>query len=178
MSTVRFNADVQCSSALDCAPSLPDLEIEIIDLFVQAAQLLNIPKSVGEIYGFLFVSPSAMPFEQIVSNLKISKGAASHGLKCLRSMGAVRVTYVMGDRRDHYLAESELRKLAAGFLREKVEHHLVNGQEKLVRLEQQISESQNREFMKTRYHQLKNWSCKAREILPLVTAFLGAQSDE
>lgn len=159
--------------------SLSEVEVEVIDLFVQAAHLLNLPKSIGEIYGFLFVCPAAVASEEIVSKLKISKGAASHGLKHLRTIGAVKLTYVMGERRDHYVVETDLRKLAAGFLREQIERHLVNGQERLARLEDRLATfpSHNREFLDTRVQQLKSWSAKARAILPVVMAFLGANND-
>lgn len=174
-----MNRTVATDANMRRSASLNEVEVEVIDLFVQVAHLLNLPKSIGEIYGFLFVCPSAVASEDIVSKLKISKGAASHGLKHLRAIGAVKMIYVMGERRDHYVAETDLRKLASGFLREQVERHLLNGQERLKRMEDRLAEfpSHNREFLDGRFQQLKSWSATARAILPVLTAFLGAKTD-
>ena len=81
-----------------------NLEFESIDFFVRLMRLLGLPRSVGEIYGLLYFTPSALTMDQIASRLEISIGSASQGLKTLRSLKAVKTTYVQGDRRDHYLA--------------------------------------------------------------------------
>ena len=43
------------------------LQLEVIELFVHAVKVLGLPKSVGEIYGLLFISPEAMPLDVIVA---------------------------------------------------------------------------------------------------------------
>src|SRR4029450_3850395 len=86
---------------------LSSIEVEAIDLFVSAVRLLGLPRSLGELYGLLFISPGPLSIDDLVERLRISKGSASQGLKALRQIGAVKVTYVPGDRRDHYIAETE-----------------------------------------------------------------------
>ena len=49
--------------------------------------------------------------DQIAARLDIRIGSTSQGLKTLRSIKAIRSAYIPGDRRDHYLAESEFRRL-------------------------------------------------------------------
>ena len=78
--------------------------------------LLGLPRSVGEIYGLLYFNPEALTMDQVASRLEISIGSASQGLKTLRSLKAVKTSYVQGDCRDHYLAESEFRRLFSTFL--------------------------------------------------------------
>ena len=107
--------------------SLSPLEVEAIDLFISLVRLLGMPKSVGELYGLLFVSPEALPMDALMERLDMSKGAASQGLKLLRSFGAVKTVYVAGDRRDHYLAEFDLSRFATGFIKGEFQPHLDSG---------------------------------------------------
>ena len=99
---------------------LAPFQQECINFFVHAAQALSVPRSVGEIYGLLYSSGEPLTMDDVVERLSISKGSASQGLRTLRDIGAVRTTYVAGDRRDFFVAETELRKLAFGFLRESI----------------------------------------------------------
>src|SRR6187549_540687 len=112
---------------------LSTVEVDVIGLFVNAVKMLGMPKSVGEIYGLLFISAEPLPLDALVERLNISKGSASQGLKVLRAFGAVKQVYVGGDRRDHYTAETELKKLAAGFIREEIKPRLESGGERLQR---------------------------------------------
>ena len=119
---------------LQAPPQLSTMETAVIDVFVSAVKLIGLPKSVGEIYGLLFSSPLPLALDSLVRRLSISKGSASQGLKVLRSVGAVRLVYVAGDRRDHYAAETELKKLVAGFIREELQPRLDSGTERLSHL--------------------------------------------
>ena len=83
----------------EAASALQELEVEAIEMFINFLRLIGLPKSVGEIYGLLFVAPRPMAMDDIMDRLEISLGAASQGLKLLRSFGAVRVVYERGERR-------------------------------------------------------------------------------
>ena len=107
------------------------VELEIISIFVRLADLLNLPKTVGEIYGLLFISEDPMCLDDLMNKLKISKGSTSQGLKILRSFGALKKIYIPGDRKDYYLAEDSLRKIANGFANEQIQPHLESGRERL-----------------------------------------------
>jgi len=146
-----------------------DLEREVIDLFVNLANLLGLPRSVGELYGLLFVSPVPLPMDELMGRLSLSKGATSQGLKILRSFGAVRTVYVAGDRRTHFASETELRKLVAGFLKEQVQPHLNSGRERLDRMRQMVRALPDRErpLMEQRLEHLAHWRSRADRLLPL-----------
>ena len=104
--------------------SLTEVEAEVIDIFVRAAQVIGLPKSIGEIYGLLFIVPAPMSMDQIMGKLQISLGTASQGLKQLLAFKAVKAVYVPGQRKDFFSAESEFRKLMAGFFKEEVSPQL------------------------------------------------------
>src|SRR5215470_15205217 len=118
---------------------LSPVEVGFVDLFVGLARSIKAPKSLGEIYALLFASPQPLTFDTIVRRLSMSRGSASQGLRLLRSLGAVKATYVAGDRRDHFVAETELRKLVSGFLRERIAPTLEAGAERLDRLNRALA---------------------------------------
>ncbi|MEI9897780.1 MAG: hypothetical protein WDN28_28965 [Chthoniobacter sp.] len=72
----RIRSAGSCS-ANGRSPALSELEIEAIDLFISLIRLLGMPKSVGELYGLLFVSPVALPMDTLMERLNMSKGSAS-----------------------------------------------------------------------------------------------------
>ena len=119
---------------------LSPLETEIIDFFVQLSRLLGQPRSLGEIYGLLFISERPLAMDNLIERLQFSKGSASQGLKFLRNIGAVRMVYVAGERRVHYEAVAELRNLATRFLRDQIVPHLDNGHARLERIAEMVKQ--------------------------------------
>lgn len=150
-------------------------ENECIELFVHAAQVLSVPRSVGEIYGLLYASPHPIHMDYIMERLEMSKGSVSQGLRWLRDLGAVRSQYIPGDRRDHYVAVTELRKLASGFLHERVLPHLRSGEDYLERLDHLAAEvpGEHRKFAKDRMSKVKTWHRVATKIIPLFLRVTG-----
>jgi DNA-binding transcriptional regulator GbsR (MarR family) len=151
-----------------------NLEIESIDFFVRMMSMLGMPRSVGEIYGLLYFSSSPLPMDQIVSRLGISLGSASQGLKTLRSLKAVRTSYVPGDRRDHYLAETEFRRLFSNFIKEEILPHIESAKDRITRMEDSLSElnAGDDEFYKIRIEKLKRLSRAGSRLLPALAGLL------
>ena len=110
--TLPANLKAESSTTINAR----NLELDSIDFFVRLMSMLGMPRSVGEIYGLLYFSKDSLPMDQIASRLGISIGSASQGLRTLRSLKAVRTAYVAGDRRDHYFAETEFRRLFSNFI--------------------------------------------------------------
>ena len=157
------------------AEALTGVEIGVIDFFVSAVKVLGMPKSIGEIYGLLFVSSQPLPLDALCQRLNMSKGSASQGLKLLRAFGAVKAVYQAGDRRDHFTAEIELKRLAAGFVREQIQPRLTHGEERLNQLSQlgdTLPANAEGEFQRERLAKLGRWSHRGREVLPLIGELL------
>ena len=157
--------------------TLSELEQEVIDVFVRMAGVLNLPRSVGELYGLLFISPEPLCINDCMKKLNISKGSTSQGLKILRSFGAVNTVYIPGDRRDFFEAESGLRKIVTGFVNEQVRPHLENGKERMVRLESLAAAAppDEREFFMDRIDRLKGWQKRANLLLPFALNFIKSE---
>jgi DNA-binding transcriptional regulator GbsR (MarR family) len=153
---------------------LSEIEKEIVNLFVRIAGVLNLPRSVGELYGILFISPEPMCIDDLMRKLKISKGSTSQGLKILRSFGAVNPVYVEGDRRDFFTAESESRKIIAGFVNEQIRPQLDNVKERVSRIESLVEteESLRKEFLEERVNRVKGWQKRVSVILPFAMNFI------
>ncbi len=158
---------------MDESAELSALETGVIDLFVNGVRVLGLPKSIGEIYGFLYISPEPRSFDEILDRLSISKGSTSQGLKFLRSLGAVRAVYVAGTRRDYYIAETELKKLVGGFIREELLPHLESGTERLGGFETLLPSGRDEHttFLKERVGKLKAWHQRTEQLLPLIRRF-------
>jgi len=108
--------------------------------------------------------------------LHMSKGAASQGLKVLRSFGAVRTVYVAGDRRDHYLADFELSRFASAFIKDEVQPHLDSGAARIARMEQHLAKlpKSERDAAGARLEKLRHWKEKGETMLPWLLKFLVA----
>lgn len=155
--------------------ALTPLEAEAVELFVGLVRVVGLPKSVGQIYGLLYISNVPLSLDDIADRLEISKGSASQGLKFLRATGAVRLCDGISTRRDHYEAETGLRALATGFLKEQIEPHLESGQDRLDRLKLLAGTAPvaERAHVLQRVKQLENWHRRAAGLLPLLIRFLG-----
>ncbi|MBP7275261.1 MAG: hypothetical protein KBA51_03570 [Kiritimatiellae bacterium] len=153
----------------DSSP-VAEFQNESVDLFVRLADLIGVPRSVGELYGLLYASPDPVTMDVLSERLHLSKGATSQGLKLLRTVGAVRVMYVPGDRRDHFVAETELRKLLDGFLREQIQPHLESGGQRLERMRDIVRDipGDHRSWCEDRIERLERWQKRASQLVPLV----------
>lgn len=143
-------------------------------MFINFLKLIGLPKSVGEIYGLLFVSSRPLPMEELMARLQISLGAASQGLKLLRSFGAVKVVYSPGDRRDHYVADLELSRFATAFIRDELKPRMERALERVERMEALAKEmpAEERKAAYQRIERLKHWMERGQKMMPWIMKFL------
>ncbi|MBU61935.1 MAG: hypothetical protein CMI26_05485 [Opitutae bacterium] len=156
--------------------STNSLELEGIDFFVRLMNMMGMPRSVGEIYGLLYFSDKPLPMDAVTSRLGISIGSASQGLKNLRALKAIRSMYVAGDRRDHYVAESEFRRLFSNFIKDEIMPHLDSAKERILRMEELINcgkiDTANAEFYQIRIEKLKRLTKASSRLLPAMAGLL------
>ncbi len=154
--------------------SLSDLEVESIEMFINFLRLLGWPKSVGEIYGLLFVSAQPLAMDDIMTRTGMSLGAASQGLKLLREFGAVRTVYTPGARKDHYVASGELSRFATSYIEEELLPRMRTAQERIKRMERMMQSlpETNRQLPAERIDRLKYWLGKGQKVVPWLVRFL------
>ena len=155
--------------------SLSEIEGEVIAVFLRMADVLNLPRSVGEIYGVLFISQNPLCLDDCRIRLNISKGSTSQGLKILRSFGAIRTVYIPGDRKDYYVAETSLRKIASGFASEQIQPHVASGKDRVARIRELLDEyeSDEKADLSDKIDLLENWQRRAGKTLPLILKLIG-----
>ena len=149
------------------------LELESIDFFVRLMGILGLPRSVGEIYGLLYFSEISLTMDVIASRLEISIGSASQGLRTLKSLKAIQSTYVPGDRRDHYSAETEFKRLFSSFIKDEIMPHLESAKDRIHRMEKILQQNKdNKDFHQIRLEKLKKLTKTGSRLLPALTGLL------
>ncbi len=68
----------------------------------------GVNRSVGQIHAFLYLSDEPQTAEAIVDALGLARSNVSTALKELQGYAIVRRVHVEGDRRDHFVAETDL----------------------------------------------------------------------
>ncbi|MEO7097997.1 MAG: transcriptional regulator [Luteolibacter sp.] len=155
---------------------LDPLERQIVAVFIDGVRVLGLPRSIGEIYGLLFISEVPLSLDDLVLRLHISKGSASQGLRMLKSLGAVREADGGAERRTYYEPAIELKRLVGGFIREQVRPHLESGKAKINRLAetaQEIDDTDRRKFLGERIGRLETWMSSSGKVLPILQKILG-----
>lgn len=149
-------------------------EWECVGLFSGFLHALGVPKSIGAIYGLLFASAEPLCFAQIVEKLEVSKGSVSLGLAFLRQSGAVKVVEIAGDRREFYVPELGLRRLASGLIKEKIQPLAKETQGAVARLKRHAEAARGgrSEFQLERVEQLEIWHRQLGRVLPVVQTIL------
>ena len=77
----------------------------------------GVNRSVAQVHALLYLAERPLHAEEICSSLGLARSNVSNALKELQSYEIVRRTHVQGDRRDHFVAETDpwelLMKIAA-----------------------------------------------------------------
>jgi DNA-binding transcriptional regulator GbsR (MarR family) len=157
---------------------LDPLERQVVDFFVDGVRVLGLPRSIGEIYGLLFISRSPLALDDLVCRLGISKGSASQGLRMLKSLGAVREANGNGngERRTYYEPAVELKRLVGGFIREQIRPHLDSGKSRIRHLAETanaVDDPEQRKFLGERVERLEQWMRSSGRVLPILQKLLG-----
>lgn len=68
----------------------------------------GVNRSVAQVHALLYLSDRPLPADDIVDQLGLARSNVSTALKELQGYGIVRRVHVEGDRRDHFVAETDL----------------------------------------------------------------------
>ena len=145
-----------------------------VSFFVDAADLLGVPKSVAAIYGIVFASPEPLTFAEIEARLNVSKGSISQGLRVLREVGALKEVSAPEERAERFTPDLELRRLVERFLENRLRKQLDAGANRLATLREAIptENEDDAEVLRGRLKSVQDWHRKARALLPVAKTFL------
>jgi DNA-binding transcriptional regulator GbsR (MarR family) len=154
-------------------PEIVAFEEQMVQFFVDAADILGVPRSVAAIYGVVFASPAPLSFADIEERLDISKGSISQGLRVLRDVGALKEVSEADTRTELFVPDLELRKLISRFIENRLEKQIKAGSARLGAITKAIPHrgAQGTE-LKRRLGSLSAWQRKADALLPLARTIL------
>ncbi|MGX1164700.1 DNA-binding transcriptional regulator GbsR (MarR family) [Bradyrhizobium sp. USDA 372] len=73
----------------------------------------GVNRSVSQIHGLLYLAEAPMTAEDIADTLGMARSNVSNSLKELLAWNLIRRVPILGDRRDHYEAETDIWEIAA-----------------------------------------------------------------
>jgi DNA-binding transcriptional regulator GbsR (MarR family) len=170
MIALSSKSNVRNSKSSRVAPHVAP-EDSILNLCVKLCTILGLPKSIGLIYGAVFVARQPVQAGQICRKLKISRGSVSQGLKFLRELGAIRSEGLNGNRAEHFVVEDHLRKAVETFVTKKIAPAFEELGEEVVRLEKDPNLNLPQE-LREKLETIRRWHSHGQLLLPLVTGFL------
>lgn len=151
------------------------LEQNVLDLFGQFSKALGYPKSIGEIYGTLYLSETSMSMGEIVDRLEISLGSVSQGLKVLKSLEAISVRHSDSARKDLFAAETDFGRFLSCFLKDRVQPEMQTVQMTIERIRRQASrELEFEPGMAERIEGIQGIYALLAELVPAVKVVLEA----
>jgi DNA-binding transcriptional regulator GbsR (MarR family) len=83
-------------------PPLTPIQQKFILHWGEMGTRWGINRTVAQIHALLFLSPRPLHAEEIASTLGVARSNVSTSLRELQGWGIVRVTHLLGDRRDHF----------------------------------------------------------------------------
>ncbi|MES1205658.1 MAG: hypothetical protein ABUS79_06940, partial [Pseudomonadota bacterium] len=90
-----------------------------VDTCGRIAEFWGFTRTMGRVFGLLYLSPEPLPQTEIQGRLNVSAGSASMTLASLGRWGVVHRVWVPGQRREHYQAETDFWKMISGVLNER-----------------------------------------------------------
>ena len=113
---------------------------DMVEACGRLCQLLGLPRSIGLIYGLLYLSAEPLALDDVARLLGISKGSASMGTRQLSSWGAVRQVWVQGNRRDYFEAIPDLGTLMRGAYDNFAKPRITSSGKRLMQMEAYLEE--------------------------------------
>lgn len=150
---------------------LGELEREIIAYWVQIATQLGYPRSVGEIFGYIFITENPINADDLVEDLGISRSGAGQGLKALLDIGAIRPARNIIDRREHFQMQSDLGVLVRQFLNARVFPPLEELRRQRETLNAAVNTSGNAHLIQ-RFDKLQRWQDKASPLMAVLKSLI------
>lgn len=159
---------------------IPEWELAVLDVFVRAAAMFGFRKSVALVYGVLYCSRAPLSAQEIQERLQISRGSTVEALLFLRRLGAARVCLKIGERRDYFTAETDLKKFVQGFLKEILVPALEKADIRLAQAEESAGKNSvvpaaDAAFARSRVAELTLWKSRLTEALPLLDGLLNTK---
>lgn len=141
----------------------------MIAYWIQVGNLLGYSRSVGEIFGLIFVSEAPLNADDIVDRLQVSRSGVGQGLKALQEIGAIKPVHLPANRKEHFQMQTDLGVLVKQLLSSRIFLPL----EELGRQKQTLAEIThmiNAPHLQQRFEKLQRWEDKAAPVMAILKA--------
>jgi DNA-binding transcriptional regulator GbsR (MarR family) len=120
-------SDTATLSAMDTSPAELAKEVRpltpVTERFVlhwgEMGSRWGVNRTVAQIHALLFINARPMHADEIVQALGVARSNVSTSLRELQNLNLVRVTHLMGDRRDHFETSGDVWELLRTVVRER-----------------------------------------------------------
>jgi DNA-binding transcriptional regulator GbsR (MarR family) len=99
--------------------SLTKIKKDFTEGLSQISRFWGFPKGMGAIFAVLYLSPTPLSLDEIVSETGLTKGAISTEIRSLARIGLVHRSTKLGDRKDYYEAETDFYAAIKSILKER-----------------------------------------------------------
>jgi HTH-type transcriptional regulator, glycine betaine synthesis regulator len=148
-------------------PIPAELERDLITFWVQVSSLLGYPRSIGEIFGLIFISPDPLSADDIVAKLGMSRSGAGQGLKALQDIGAIKPVHQVASRKEHYQMQTDLGVLIKLLLNARILPKLEELAQQRATLDATVR-AQGPAHLVQRFDKLDRWRGKTAPLLALL----------
>ena len=126
---------------------------EIIEAGGRTLQSFGLNRLFGQIFMLLYLSENALSLDELASQLSVSKASVSIACRQLEAWGALHRVWKKGDRRDYYMAETDIRHIVKNGLLDSLNKKLNSGKIQIQRSLDLLEQSQIPEDKKAFLHQ-------------------------
>jgi HTH-type transcriptional regulator, glycine betaine synthesis regulator len=100
-------------------PAINDAILRVVDTIGALMEFWGFKRNMGRMWTLLYLEPRALSAAELAERLSLSSGAVSMTLGELAKWGAVKKTWVPGERRDYYEPETSIWKMISRVFRER-----------------------------------------------------------
>lgn len=151
---------------------------EMIEAGGRTVQSFGLNRLLGQIYILLYLTDEALSLDALAEQMGVSKASVSIACRQLESWGAVHRTWVRGDRKDYYVAETNFNRILSNgllaSLNKKFDTAKTQIERSLQLLEDQGADPSKARFLKQRLKGAGQYRDRIVRLLnnPLVKKFL------
>ncbi len=85
----------------------------------------GVNRTVAQIHALLYLTGKPLPADEIADTLGVARSNVSNSISELKAWNLVKLVHVMGDRRDHFEASTDIWELSRTVVRERKEREIM-----------------------------------------------------
>ncbi len=104
--------------------TLTEAQDRFISTWGQMGSVWGISRTMAEVHALLYIAGEGMNTDEVMERLQISRGNASMSLRALVEWGLVSRSHRRGDRKEYFLAETDVWTMFRTIVRERMKREM------------------------------------------------------